>query len=99
MHHIRVALERNPYDVVIGAGGLSRVGQQMLDVGVQPGRRAGGQHPDVATPYADACLKSLKQAGFSAELLVIDAGEHQKLRPLWPQSTTRPTGTNLNAAL
>jgi hypothetical protein len=31
LHHIRVALERNPYEVVIGAGGLARLGQQMLD--------------------------------------------------------------------
>ena len=31
LHHIHVALERNPYDVVIGDGGLARLGQQMLD--------------------------------------------------------------------
>ena len=31
LHHIRVALERNPYEVVIGAGGLARLGQQMLN--------------------------------------------------------------------
>ena len=75
LHHIRVALERNPYDVVIGDGGLARLGQQMLEAGVQAGRRVlVVSNPDVASPYGDACLKSLKDAGFSAELLVIDAG-------------------------
>ena len=39
LHHIRVALERNPYDVVIGDGGLARLGQQMQDAGVEAGRR------------------------------------------------------------
>ena len=79
LHHIRVALERNPYDVVIGAGGLTLLGQQMLEAGVQPGRRVlVVSNPDVANPYGDVCLNSLKQAGFNVELLVIDAGEIQK---------------------
>ena len=30
LHHIRVALERNPYDVVIGDGGLARLGYYMV---------------------------------------------------------------------
>ncbi|MEC8731854.1 MAG: 3-dehydroquinate synthase, partial [Cyanobacteriota bacterium] len=52
LHHIHVALERNPYDVVIGAGGLASLGQQMLGAGVQPGRRVlVVSNPDVATPY------------------------------------------------
>ena len=33
LHHIRVALERNPYEVVIGAGGLARLVQLMLESG------------------------------------------------------------------
>ena len=79
LHHIRVALERNPYNVVIGAGALASLGEQMLEAEVQPGRRVlVVSNPDVATPYGDACLHSLRQAGFSVELLVIDAGEHQK---------------------
>lgn len=79
LHHISVALERNPYDVVIGDGGLARLGQQMLDAGVQAGRRVlVVSNPDVASPYGDACLNSLREAGFRAELLVINAGETQK---------------------
>lgn len=79
LHHIRVALEHNPYEVVIGAGGLVRLGQQMLEAGVQPGRRVlVVSNPDVATLYGNACLNSLKEAGFSVELLVIDAGENKK---------------------
>ena len=36
---ITVALERTPYDVVIGDGSLNGVGQQMLDAGIRQGRR------------------------------------------------------------
>ena len=68
LHHIRVALERSPYDVVIGAGGLASLGQQMLGAGVQPGRRVlVVSNPDVATPYGTTCLNSLEDAGFSVE--------------------------------
>ena len=51
----------------------------MLEAGVQAGRRVlVVSNPDVASPYGDVCLNSLREAGFSVELLVIDAGEHQK---------------------
>mgnify|MGYP001502371794 CR=1 FL=1 len=70
LHHIRVALERNPYDVVIGAGSLASLGQQMLDAGVQPGRRVlVVSNPDVAAPYGEVCLQSLRLQGFHADLL------------------------------
>ena len=99
LHHIRVALERNPYEVVIGNGGLARLGQQMLDAGVQAGRRVlVVSNPDVANPYGDACLNSLREAGFSVELLVIDAGETQKTPARWRRSTMRLTTPSSNAA-
>ena len=79
LRRIAVALERNPYEVVIGAGGLSRLGNELLNVGIQPGRRIlVVSNPDVAAPYGEECLQSLRLQGFHADLLVIDAGEDRK---------------------
>ena len=39
LRRISVALERNPYEVVIGAGGLNRLGDELLAAGIQPDRR------------------------------------------------------------
>ena len=76
---ISVALERNPYEVVIGAGGLNRLGDELLAAGIQPGRRILlVSNPDVAGPYGEVCLQSLQQQGFNADLLVIDSGEDRK---------------------
>ena len=79
LRRISVALERYPYEVVIGAGGLNRLGDELLTAGIQPGRRIlVVSNPDVAGPYGEACLQSLAQQGFHADLLVIDAGEDRK---------------------
>lgn len=79
LRRISVALERNPYEVVIGAGGLHRLGDELLAAGIQPGRRILViSNPDVAGPYGEVCLQSLQQQGFNADLLVIDAGEDRK---------------------
>ena len=76
---ITVALERSPYDVVIGDGSLEDLGRQLLDAGVRPGRRIlVVSNADVAGPYGEICLQALTKAGFEAELLVIEAGEDQK---------------------
>ena len=76
---ITVALERTPYDVVIGDGSLNALGQQMLDAGIRQGRRVlVVSNADVAGPYGETCLQALRKVGFDAELLVIEAGEHQK---------------------
>ena len=78
-NRIRVDLERNPYDVVIAAGHLALIGDELLRSGVTPGRRILViSNADVAGPYGDICLNSLRQAGFTAELEVIEAGESQK---------------------
>ena len=55
LHHIRVALERNPYERVIGNGGLARLGHQLLEAGGQAGRRVlVVSSRDVASPYGEA---------------------------------------------
>ena len=76
---IRVALERNPYDVIIGAGQLARVGDALSALQVRDGTRIlVVSNPDVADHYAAQCLSSLEAAGLKPVLLTIDAGEEQK---------------------
>jgi len=76
---IPVALEQQPYEVMIEAGGLDRLGQRLSDAGVRSGRKVlVVSNPDVATPYGERCLTSLRQAGFDAHLVVLEAGEDRK---------------------
>ncbi len=78
-HRINVALERNPYDVVIGDGVLGTVGEELRRIGAKPGRKIlVVSNADVAGPYGEACINSLKVQGYNVEILVIDAGEDQK---------------------
>ena len=38
-HRINVALERNPYDIVIGDGVLGTVGEELSRLGAKPGKK------------------------------------------------------------
>jgi len=79
LRRIPVALERNPYEVVIGAGGLAGIGAELKQAGIREGRRIlVVSNADVAGPYGATCLDSLRRNGFEAELLVIEAGEQHK---------------------
>ena len=76
---IAVELETTPYQVVIGDGALSSIGTELIAAGVRPGRKIlVVSNADVAGPYGDRCLNSLRSSGFQVELLVIEAGEEQK---------------------
>ena len=79
LRRIPVALEHNPYEVVIGAGGLSGIGAELKQAGIRAGRRIlVVSNADVAGPYGQICIDSLRRSGFEAELLVIEAGEQHK---------------------
>ena len=79
LRRIPVALERNPYEVVIGAGGLTGIGAELKQAGIREGRRIlVVSNADVAGPYGQTCIESLRRSGFGAELLVIEAGEQHK---------------------
>ncbi len=79
VRRIPVALERNPYEVVIGASALQSIGAELQRAGFRAGLKIlVVSNPDVAQPYADRCLNSLRDSGFRPSLLVIDAGEDQK---------------------
>ena len=76
---IAVALDRDPYEVVIGEGCLRDIGEALLQAGVPEGRQVlVVSNPDVADRYGDICIESLERHGFKAELVLIQAGEQHK---------------------
>ncbi len=76
---VYVPLEKEPYEVVIGGGGLSLIGDELIKAGFKKGSKIlVVSNPDVGTPYGDICLESLTKSGFSPTLLLIKAGEDQK---------------------
>jgi 3-dehydroquinate synthase len=76
---IRVELSANPYPIVIGAGALQQLGEQVRAAGIKAGTKVlVVTNPVVEQQYGATALSSLKAAGFEASSLVIDAGEDQK---------------------
>ena len=62
---INVPLERNPYEVVIGEGMVGAIGQSLAAMDIRKGTKVlVVSNPDVAGPYGDSCLNSLRKAGF-----------------------------------
>ncbi|NQV11277.1 MAG: 3-dehydroquinate synthase [Cyanobacteria bacterium] len=76
---IQVDLASNPYAVVIGAGRLGQLGDEMLRRGFKAGSKVlVVSNPEVEALYADRLLASLNGAGFETSLLAVPAGEDQK---------------------
>ncbi|RZO50112.1 MAG: 3-dehydroquinate synthase [Prochlorococcus sp. MED-G132] len=76
---IPVALSHQPYEVVIGGEGLRGVGKELRRAGLKEGIKVlVVSNADVAEPYGDLCLQSLRESGYRPTLLVIEAGEDQK---------------------
>jgi 3-dehydroquinate synthase len=76
---IRVELAADPYPVLIGRGGLKRLGAKLLERGVGAGTRVlVVTNPEVNEPYGRAAMASLEEAGLAAQLLVVEAGEERK---------------------
>ena len=76
---IEVALAANPYPIVIGAGGLSRLGALIRERGFKAGTKVLlVTNPVVDEHYGAAALASLEAAELAATALVIEAGEDQK---------------------
>ena len=79
VRRLRVALNQNPYDIVISPGGVDHLGTELDRMGIRlQSKILVVSNPDVAAPYGSRCLSSLEQAGFQASLLTIPAGEDQK---------------------
>jgi len=76
---IRVELKSNPYAIVIGAGSLAQLGEQIQAQAIKVGTKVlVVTNPVVNAHYGATALASLQAAGFEASLLVIEAGEDQK---------------------
>ena len=76
---IAVELSANPYPVVIGAGALAGLGEQIRARGFKAGTKVlMVTNPVVQEHYGATALASLQAAGFEATTVVIEAGEDQK---------------------
>jgi 3-dehydroquinate synthase len=76
---IPVELSANPYPIVIGAGALQQLGEQVRAAGIKAGTKVlVVTNPVVEQHYGATALASLQAAGFDASTLVIEAGEEQK---------------------
>ena len=99
---IRVELSANPYPVVIGGGALRQLGEQIRAQGIKAGTKVlVVTNPVVQEHYGDVALNSLRDAGFDAHTLVLEAGEEQKTPAtvagvFWssPASITRSPAAN-----
>jgi 3-dehydroquinate synthase len=79
LRSITVALPTNPYPVVIGAGALGGLGEQIRQRDFPSGTKVLiVTNPVVEAHYGADALASLQAAGLDASTLVIEAGEDQK---------------------
>ena len=78
MEQLTVALPERAYDIVIERGLLQQVGQQCKEV-LKPGCRvAVVTDGNVAIQYGSLVQASLTQAGFTAKIFLVPAGERSK---------------------
>ena len=76
---IKVDLTNNPYEVVIGKNLLKQIGNELLALGFKQSTKILiVSNPVVAKEYANQLIQNLHLAGFTAKLLVLEAGESQK---------------------
>lgn len=76
---ITVPLADQSYPVVIGAGLLRQLGEQVLAAGFRSGCKVlVVTNPEVARHYGERCRRSLLAADLAVEQLVLEAGEEQK---------------------
>jgi 3-dehydroquinate synthase len=80
MRNVRVELGSRSYEVLIGAGLLDSLGDQLQKL--QAGRRCAViSDSNVAPLYAEQVLHSLRSVGFEPLLLTVPAGERSKSMP------------------
>ena len=76
---IPVPLAAQPYPIVIGAGTLAGLGEELGHLGFGAGCKVLlVSNPEVERHYGAVCRSSLEAAGFVVESLAIEAGEDQK---------------------
>lgn len=77
MEQVRVKLPQNSYDIKIGSGILSRIGEELSGLGIK-GKVAVITHPRIGKLYGRIVSLSLKKAGFQVKTLLVPDGERYK---------------------
>ncbi len=76
---LQVALPHDPYPIVIGEGGLARLGRWVTTHAVRPGSKVLlVSNPLIHQHYGQRAEQSLRDAGLEVASLVLEAGEEQK---------------------
>ncbi|MFN9244236.1 MAG: 3-dehydroquinate synthase [Cyanobacteriota bacterium] len=76
---LQVALPHDPYPIVIGEGGLARLGRWVTTHAVRPGSKVLlVSNPLIYEHYGQRAEQSLSDAGLEVTSLVLEAGEEQK---------------------
>jgi 3-dehydroquinate synthase len=77
MHSIPVPLPDNPYEIIIAADSLDRLGERMQSLKI--GKKVlVGSNPEIFALYGDILINSLQEAGFEVFSHLIPAGEDHK---------------------
>ena len=76
---ITVPLAAQAYPIVLGAGSLASLAELLMAQGIRADTRVLlVTNPEVERHYGAPCRRSLEEAGFLVQTLVIEAGESQK---------------------
>jgi 3-dehydroquinate synthase len=76
---ITVPLAAQAYPIVLGAGSLASLAELLMAQGIRADTRVLlVTNPEVERHYGATCRRSLEEAGFLVQTLVIEAGESQK---------------------
>ena len=76
---ITVPLAAQAYPIVLGPGSLASLAELLMAQGIRADTRVLlVTNPEVERHYGATCRRSLEEAGFPVQTLVIEAGENQK---------------------
>ena len=76
---ITVPLAAHAYPIVLGPGSLASLAELLMAQGIRADTRVLlVTNPEVERHYGATCRRSLEEAGFPVQTLVIEAGENQK---------------------
>ena len=78
METLRVELGERSYDIAIGSGNLSAIGEAVKSLQAVSPRLAIISNPTVFDLYGKTVEDSLKQAGFDVATIIVPDGEQQK---------------------
>ena len=79
--HINVSLTSNPYEIVIGKSSLEYIGDELSRIGFKKGLKVlVVSNKEVSDHYGDCVIKSLIKSKYNPKILILKAGEEQKIQ-------------------